>query len=394
MVLVSEEKEHDYCLIQPFSKHFFFHKKQQPNYIFCYVLLLLSHYIFWDQICFIILQAYIDGQVGYSEEFIKNSRGMQLLTCKWFPVNQEPRALIFFCHGYAIDCSTTFKGIYIMIDMHPLNNIMEQIGECELYVADVASKFAKEGFGMYGIEYEGHGRSGGLNVYIDDFDLLINDVYSHFSKISEMGENPKKKKFLMGESMGGAVVLLLHRKKPEFLDGAILIAPMCKIAEEMKPPKTVISMMNLVIHLIPSWKSILPGPDIINLAIKQPHKRQEIKDNPNCYIGRPRMKTMSELFRVSLDLENRLHEVTMPFIVLHGEDDKVTDKEASKLLYEVASSNDKTLKLYPEMWHSLLFGEPLEKSELVFNDIVQWMETRINTLQVNANNNHEAKSQI
>ncbi|KAF3558246.1 hypothetical protein F2Q69_00015147 [Brassica cretica] len=279
--------------------------------------------------------AYIDGQVGYSEEFIKNSRGMQLLTCKWFPVNQEPRALIFFCHGYAIDCSTTFK--------------------------DVASKFAKEGFGMYGIEYEGHGRSGGLNVYIDDFDLLINDVYSHFSKISEMGENPKKKKFLMGESMGGAVVLLLHRKKPEFWDGAILIAPMCKIAEEMKPPKTVISMMNLVIHLIPSWKSILPGPDIINLAIKQPHKRQE---------------------------------VTMPFIVLHGEDDKVTDKEASKLLYEVASSNDKTLKLYPEMWHSLLFGEPLEKSELVFSDIVQWMETRINTLQVNANNNHEAKSQI
>ncbi|WZY87872.1 hypothetical protein YC2023_044607 [Brassica napus] len=262
--------------------------------------------------------AYIDGQVGYSEEFIENSRGMQLLTCKWFPVNQEPRALIFFCHGYAIDCSTTFK--------------------------DVASKFAKEGFGVYGIEYEGHGRSGGLNVYIDDFDLLINDVYSHFSKIAEMGENPKKKKFLMGESMGGAVVLLLHRKKPEFWEGAILIAPMCK--------------------------SILPGPDIINLAIKQPHKRQEVRT----------------LLTIGL--------VTMPFIVLHGEDDKVTDKEASKLLYEVASSNDKTLKLYPEMWHSLLFGEPLEKSEIVFNDIVQWMETRINTLQVNANNNHEAKSQI
>lgn len=39
----------------------------------------------------------------------------------------------------------------------------------------------------------------------------------------------KKKKFLMGESMGGAVVLLLHRKKPEFWDGGILIAPMCKV---------------------------------------------------------------------------------------------------------------------------------------------------------------------
>lgn len=44
-----------------------------------------------------------------------------------------------------------------------------------------------------------------------------------------MGDNTKKKKFLMGESMGGAVVLLLHRKKPEFWDGGILIAPMCKV---------------------------------------------------------------------------------------------------------------------------------------------------------------------
>lgn len=83
----------------------------------------------------------------------------------------------------------------------------------------------------------------------------------------------------------------------------------------------------------------------------------------------------------------------MPFIVLHGEDDKVTDKGVSKLLYEVASSNDKTLKLYPEMWHSLLFGEPPENSEIVFNDIIQWMQTRITTLNVKANNN-EAKPSI
>lgn len=77
--------------------------------------------------------------------------------------------------------------IYIIIHTYIYASIEEneeEIGECELYVADVASKFAKEGFGVYGIEYEGHGRSGGLNVYIDDFDLLINDVYSHFSNIS------------------------------------------------------------------------------------------------------------------------------------------------------------------------------------------------------------------
>ncbi|KAK8960796.1 hypothetical protein KSP40_PGU012406 [Platanthera guangdongensis] len=36
-------------------------------------------------------------------------------------------------------------------------------------------------------------------------------------------------RFLLGESMRGVVVLLLHRKKPSFWHGAVLVAPMCKV---------------------------------------------------------------------------------------------------------------------------------------------------------------------
>lgn len=66
----------------------------------------------------------------------------------------------------------------------------------------------------------------------------------------------------------------------------------------------------------------------------------------------------------------------MPFIVLHGEDDKVTDKDVSKLLYQVSSSSDKSIKLYPEMWHGLLYGEPPENLEIVFSDIIKWLNER------------------
>ena len=38
-----------------------------------------------------------------------------------------------------------------------------------------------------------------------------------------------KSRFLYGESMGGALTLLLHRKDPAFWDGAVLVAPMCKV---------------------------------------------------------------------------------------------------------------------------------------------------------------------
>lgn len=63
-------------------------------------------------------------------------------------------------------------------------------------------------------------------------------------------------------------------------------------------------------------------------------------------------------------------------MVLHGEEDRVTDKAVSKQLYDVASSTDKTLKLYPGMWHGLLFGEPPENLDIVFKDIISWIEER------------------
>ncbi|KAL9261521.1 Caffeoylshikimate esterase-like protein [Drosera capensis] len=74
--------------------------------------------------------------------------------------------------------------------------------------------------------------------------------------------------------------------------------------------------------------------------------------------------------------EREESRVTLPFYVLHGEADTVTDPEVSKALYEKASSKDKTIKLYPGMWHALTAGEPDENIEMVFNDIFAWLNKR------------------
>lgn len=65
----------------------------------------------------------------------------------------------------------------------------------------------------------------------------------------------------------------------------------------------------------------------------------------------------------------------MPFLVLHGGDDAVTNPSVSKLLYESASSHDKTLKIYPGMWH-VLNGEAPEDVDLIFSDIISWLDQR------------------
>ncbi|URE40610.1 Putative lysophospholipase [Musa troglodytarum] len=80
--------------------------------------------------------------------------------------------------------------------------------------------------------------------------------------------------------------------------------------------------------------------------------------------------------RVTDRLNSRLSEVTIPFIVLHGSADVVTDPSVSRALYDAAKSKDKTIKIYDGMLHSLLFGEPDENVAMVRNDILAWLNER------------------
>ncbi|KAK8693825.1 hypothetical protein V6N13_071393 [Hibiscus sabdariffa] len=291
--------------------------------------------------------------ITYQEEHIKNSRGKLLFTCRWLPVS-PPRALVFLCHGYGMECSEFMK-------------------EC-------GTRLAKAGYAVFGIDYEGHGKSGGARCYIKNFEDIVNDCDEFFKSICAKEEYREKSRFLYGESMGGAVALLLHKKDTSFWNGAVLVAPMCKISEKLKPNPVVVSILTKMELLIPKWK-IVPTKDVIDSAFKDPVKREAIRNNKLIYQDKPRLKTALEVLRTSMSIEDSLNEVTLPFFVLHGEADTVTDPEVSKALYERAKSNDKTIRLYPGMWHGLTAGESDENMEIVFADIRAWLDRRCSTLE-------------
>ncbi|MFS7968876.1 putative 2-acylglycerol O-acyltransferase [Helianthus anomalus] len=164
--------------------------------------------------------------------------------------------------------------------------------------------------------------------------------------------------------MGGAVALLIHRKDPTFWHGVILVAPMCKISEKVKPHPLVISMLIRVEDVIPRWK-IVPTKDVIDAAFKDHDKREGIRANTLKYQEKQRLKTVLEMLRASMGLEDGLSKA-----------DTVTDPEVSRALYEQASSKDKTIKLYMGMWHGLTSGEPDHNIDIVFGDIISWLDKR------------------
>lgn len=69
-------------------------------------------------------------------------------------------------------------------------------------------------------------------------------------------------------------------------------------------------------------------------------------------------------------------QVFTPILLLHGEEDPVTNVTLTKDFYKKASSPDKTLKVYEGAWHGLLTGEPDEVVRAVLADVVAWLDAR------------------
>lgn len=294
----------------------------------------------------------------YKQQGIKSSNfyytapsGLTLFTKSWQPIKSgPPRGIICMVHGYGNDISWTFQATPIFL--------------------------AQNGFACFALDLHGHGRSQGLKAYVPNVDVVVDDCLSFFNFVS--AQDPileKTPKFLYGESMGGAMCLLMHFKKPYFFRGAVLMAPMCKISEKVKPKWPIPEILTAVARFAPTL-AIVPTADLLDKSVKVAEKKVIAAMNPMRYKGKPRLGTVVELIRVTEYVSGRLRDVEIPFVVMHGDADVVTDPDVSRELYELARSEDKSIKIYEGMMHSLLFGETEENIAIVRRDLVSWLEER------------------
>ncbi|XP_059455605.1 caffeoylshikimate esterase isoform X3 [Corylus avellana] len=242
------------------------------------------------------------------EWYERNSKGLEIFCKSWMPQpGVRIKGALCFCHGYGDTCTFFFEGI--------------------------AKQIAASGYAIYALDHPGFGLSEGLHGYIPSFDELADNVIENYTKIKGRPELRGLRRFLFGQSMGGAVALKVHLKEPHGWDGVILVAPMCK------------SVYNVI-----------------------------------CYNSQTRLKTAVELLKVTSEIEKQVERVSSPLLILHGAADKVTDPLVSQFLYEKASTNDKTLKLYEDGYHCILEGEPDDRIFEVLNDIIAWLDSRCSSL--------------
>ncbi|KAL2558999.1 alpha/beta-hydrolase superfamily protein [Forsythia ovata] len=284
------------------------------------------------------------------EWYENNSKGQEIFCKSWLPKpGVRIKGALCFCHGYGDTCTFFFEGI--------------------------AKHIASSGYGVYAIDHPGFGLSEGLHGYVPSFDGVVDNVIEQYKIIKGRPEIRELPCFIFGQSMGGAIALKALLKEPRQWDGIVLVAPMCKIAEDMTPPVPLQKVLIFLSKIIPQAK-LVPQKDLADLAFRELKKKEMAPYNVISYSDQTRLKTAVELLNATKYIESHVQEVASPILILHGAADRVTDPQVSQFLYDNASSEDKTLKLYEGGYHCILEGEPDDRILTVLGDIISWLDTR------------------
>jgi alpha-beta hydrolase superfamily lysophospholipase len=273
------------------------------------------------------------ADVDRHEGFFEGARGTKLYEQVWAP-RGEPRAIVVLVHGLK-DHSARY--------------------------APLAERLVKQGFLVGAFDLRGHGRSEGLRVWVQSFDDHLGDVDLFLKRMRD--QHPGKPVLLFGHSMGGAIATLYTITRKPALAGLVLSG--AALATDVSG--ATIGGTKVV-------AALSPVAGVFNLDLHQfsrdPAVVAEGLADPLVYQGGAAARTAAELLGAIGQIQERMGEVDVPLLALHGEADTVTPPAGSRALVERAAARDKTLKLYPGLYHDLLH-EP--EKEQVMADVVKWM---------------------
>lgn len=292
---------------------------------------------------------YARHSVSHGSEFVTNPRGLKLFTQWWTPL--PPTRLLgvlAVVHGFT--------------------------GESSWFLQLTSVFFAKSGFATCALDHQGHGFSDGLVAHIPDLNPVVDDCVSFFDSFRAR-HGPSLPAFLYAESLGGAIALYIALRQPRAWAGLVLNGAMCGISAKFKPPWPLEHLLFLVAAIIPTWRVVPTRGSIPDVSFKEDWKRKLALASPRRPVARPRAATALELLRVCRELQGRFEEVEVPLLIVHGGDDIVCDPACVEELYARAGSKDKTLRIYPGMWHQLA-GEPDESVDMVFGEMKAWLVAR------------------
>lgn len=271
--------------------------------------------------------------ITHTEGMFASSAGATIYEQRWAPV-QGARAVLAICHGYA-----EHSGRYV----------------------DVAGYLVERGYVVEALDLRGHGRSSGERVTVQSFSEFWDDLDVFLGRVR--GRNPGVPLFLLGHSMGGGVVTSYLLARKPALDG-VLLSGAAMLGPRPAPP--------------PEGEAARRAPLPATAISRDPAVVAAYEGDPLVYRGAPNPRAGAASAEAYALVQSKMEAIELPLLIMHGTADLLVPYEGSEVLFRRASSMDKTLKLYPGLYHEIL-NEP-ERLQ-VLADVAAWLDAHTATTE-------------
>lgn len=244
--------------------------------------------------------------------------------------------------------------------------IVHGVGEYCGRFSNVVNYFVPLGYAVYGLDHIGHGKSDGQREVIKQFEDFTEPLNVFYKMIKEW--QPGKPVFIYGHSLGALITLFYLLDHQGDFKGAIISAPPVKIPDNISP--VTVTIGKILATIAP--RTGLIGLDTSGLS----HDEEVVKAynaDPLVFHGKITASISGGMLRAMLRVNEEAGEISLPLFILQGGADKIVDPSGAKLLYDKAGSNDKTLRIYDNLFHEV-HNEP--ERVTMFNDLQAWLTAR------------------
>jgi alpha-beta hydrolase superfamily lysophospholipase len=218
----------------------------------------------------------------------------------------------------------------------------------------VAAALGGAGARVWALDHYGHGRSAGERADISSLTGAAEDLHLLVAKAAASG----KPTYLVGHSMGGAIAVAHALAHQDALAGLVLSAPMLILSDELM----ALASMDEI-----------PDVSLAQGISRDPEVVAAYESDPLVYLGPPPKTFLSSLATLPAMID-RLGELTLPMLVMHGSADPLIKPETLRALVARSGSEDLAARLWPGLLHEI-FNEP--EKDAVIGTLVRWITERV-----------------
>jgi alpha-beta hydrolase superfamily lysophospholipase len=257
----------------------------------------------------------------------------------WLPAQARPRAVIVNLHGLG-----DHSGLY----------------------PNLASHFPARAVALYAFDMRGNGRSPGQRAYLGSWKEYRGDLEAFIGRVRQW--EPGLPVFLLGNSLGGLVVLDYVLHHPGQVDGVIAAAP---VLGDVGVPPILMALGRVMSRVLPRF-SLNVGMDLTGLA-REPSVVEAVLADP-LFHRRGTARLSTEVTAAISRVQHLAGTLSVPLLILHGSADRMVPPDGSRTFFAKVRFPDREFREYPEAYHGLFADLGFEA---VLGDLGGWIERHI-----------------